>query len=60
MLSPHSKGVMALGLNIFFTKNLPKPLGDFVETWYREISQCVDVHYTREILSPNVRSKSWR
>ena len=50
------KGVRALGLRIFHAKYFvfatpPKPLGDFDETWYKERSQCGDVHIARGVLS---------
>jgi hypothetical protein len=46
---------MALELRVFLYKILcPQlllnSLGDFFETWYKERSQCVDVHITREML----------
>ena len=50
------KGVRALGHRIFHAKYFvfatpPKPLGDLDETWYKERSQCGDVHIVRGVLS---------
>ena len=50
------KGVRVLGLKIFYAKYFvfathPKHFGDFDETWYKERSQCGDVHIARGVLT---------